>query len=121
MILLRQQGRRRFRLIGDARRGIATAAVSLQWASAPASAGALLLRLTHALTYVDALRETAGEPLAAEDIANRGAGAKGFDLRDTYLRAAIREQVGAVLKRLHRRGVAEPSEKGRGTRWRLTT
>jgi hypothetical protein len=69
---------------------------------------------------LEAFRHAADEPITADDIAGRVMVAKAFDLRDSELRAGIREQVGSVLKRLHRRGVAEPSGKGRGTRWRLT-
>jgi hypothetical protein len=48
------------------------------------------------------LRTAAGEPLSAEDIAGQVIAAKGFDAGDAILRAAIREQVGSTVKRLHR-------------------
>jgi hypothetical protein len=68
---------------------------------------------------LDALREADGLPIGADRIADQIIAAKGFDIRDAALRAAIRQQAGSVLKRLHRRGIAEPNGKGRGARWRL--
>src|SRR6478672_12612344 len=53
------------------------------------------------------LRTVAGELLSTDDIAGRVIVAKGFDAGDAMLRAAIREQVGSTVKRLHRRGVIE--------------
>lgn len=67
------------------------------------------------------LRLAAGEPLTAEEITRRIMKAKKLDARDANLFAAVRVQVGSVLKRLHRRGVAEPSGKGRGATWLLVT
>jgi hypothetical protein len=61
---------------------------------------------------LDAFRNAAGEPISTDDIAGQIIAAKGFDLADGYLRAAIRDQVGSVLKRLHRRGIAEPTARG---------
>src|SRR6202022_3222087 len=66
------------------------------------------------------LRTAAGELLSTDDIAGRVIAAKGFDAADALLRTAIRDQVGSVLKRLHRRGIAEPTGKGRQSRWRLS-
>jgi hypothetical protein len=66
------------------------------------------------------LRTAADELLSTDDIAGRVVAAKGFDGGDAILRAAIREQVGSVLKRLHRDGIAKPNGMGRGARWRLT-
>jgi hypothetical protein len=40
-----------------------------------------------------------------------------FDAADGILRAAIRDQVGSIIKRLHRRGEVEKI--GRGVRWML--
>jgi hypothetical protein len=40
--------------------------------------------------------------------------AKGFDIGDAILRAAIREQVGSTVKRLHRNGAIENIGAGRG-------
>jgi hypothetical protein len=51
-----------------------------------------------------ALRTAAGEPLSTDDIASRVIAAKGFDSGDAILRAAIREQVGSTVKRLHPNG-----------------
>jgi hypothetical protein len=44
-----------------------------------------------------------------------------FEVGDAALWATIREQVGSVLKALHRRGVAEPIGRGRNARWKVTT
>jgi hypothetical protein len=48
------------------------------------------------------LRTAAGELLSTDDIAGRVIAVKGFDAGDAILRAAIREQVGSTVKRLHR-------------------
>ena len=69
---------------------------------------------------LDAFRRAAGEGITAQAITDGIMVAKGFERRDAHLRETVRVQVGAVLKRLHRRGVAEPSGKGRGTIWRLS-
>jgi chromosome condensin MukBEF MukE localization factor len=45
--------------------------------------------------------------------------AKAFDQGDTILRAALREQVGSSLKRLHRNGAIENVKAGRASKWRL--
>jgi hypothetical protein len=45
--------------------------------------------------------------------------AKGFDAADNILRAAIREQVGSIVKRLHRNGAIENSGAGRASKWKL--
>jgi hypothetical protein len=45
--------------------------------------------------------------------------AKGFDMADAILRAAIREQVGSTLKRLHREATVENIGAGRASRWKL--
>jgi hypothetical protein len=44
---------------------------------------------------------------------------KGFDLTDAILRAAIREQVGSIVKRLHRNGEVENIGAGRASKWKL--
>jgi hypothetical protein len=67
---------------------------------------------------MDTLR-TADEPLTAAEITIRMMTVKGLDARDARLRAAIRVQAGAVLKRLHRQRIATPSGKGVGATWRL--
>jgi hypothetical protein len=69
---------------------------------------------------MDTLRLAAGEPLTAEGITIRIMAAKKLDVRDARLRAAIRVQAGAVLKRMHRQKIAAPSGKGVGATWRLT-
>jgi hypothetical protein len=53
------------------------------------------------------LRTTAGELLSTDDIAGRVITAKGFDSGDVIFRAAIREQGGSTVKRLHRNGAIE--------------
>jgi hypothetical protein len=68
---------------------------------------------------MDTLRLAADEPLTAEEITIRIMAAKGLDARDARLRAAIRVQAGAVLKRLYRQKIAAPSGKGVGAMWRL--
>jgi len=65
------------------------------------------------------LRTAAGELLSTDDIAGRVIAAKGFDVGDAILRSAIRQQVGSIVKRLHHRGTAEPTGRGRASRWRL--
>ena len=47
--------------------------------------------------------------------------AKGFDPADGILRAAIRDQAGDIVKRLHRRGEVEKIGSGRAVRWRLVS
>lgn len=70
---------------------------------------------------MDTLRLAADEPLTAAEITIRIMTAKGLDTRDTRLRAAIRVQSGAVLKRLHRQKIAAPSGKGIGATWLLSS
>ena len=67
------------------------------------------------------LRTAAGELLSSYDIAVRVIAAKGFDAADAILRAAIREQVGSTVKRLHRTGVIENIGAGRASRWKLAS
>jgi hypothetical protein len=67
---------------------------------------------------MDTLR-LAAEPLTAEEITLRIMTAKSLDARDASLRAAVRVQVGSVLKRLNRKQIAAPSGKGIGATWRL--
>jgi hypothetical protein len=62
------------------------------------------------------LRTAAGELLSTDAIARRVIAGKGFDAGDAILRAAIREQVGSTVKRLHRDGTVELSGRGRGAR-----
>jgi hypothetical protein len=65
------------------------------------------------------LRTAAGELLSTDDIAGRVIVAKGFDAGDAILRAAIREQVGSTVKRLHRNGAIENIGAGRAGKWKL--
>src|SRR6201997_4501013 len=65
------------------------------------------------------LRTAAGELLSTDDIAGRVITAKGFDAADAILRAAIREQIGSTVKRLHREGAIENSGAGRASKWKL--
>jgi hypothetical protein len=58
--------------------------------------------------------------LSTDDIASRVIAAKGFDNGDAILRVAIREQVGATVKRLHRNGAIENPGTGRASKWKLT-
>jgi hypothetical protein len=66
------------------------------------------------------LRTAAGELLSTDDIAGRVIVAKGFDAGDAILRAAIREQVGSTVKRLHREHAVENVGTGRASKWKLT-
>jgi hypothetical protein len=45
--------------------------------------------------------------------------AKGFDSGDTILHAAIREQIGSTIKRLHRNSAVENIGAGRASKWKL--
>jgi hypothetical protein len=65
------------------------------------------------------LRTAAGELLSTDDIAGRVITAKGFDAGDAILGAAIRYQVGSIVKRLHRKGKVEKIGRGRAMRWKL--
>jgi hypothetical protein len=67
------------------------------------------------------LRAAASEPLSTDDIAGRVIVAKGFDAGDAILRAAMRDQVGSTVKRLHCNGTVENIGAGRGSRWKLST
>ncbi len=66
-----------------------------------------------------ALRTAAGEPISTDDIALRVIAAKGFDAGDTVLRAAIRDQAGSIVKRLHRQGAIDNIGAGRASKWKL--
>jgi len=65
------------------------------------------------------LRTAAGERVSTDDIAGRVIAAKGFDAGDALLRAAIRDQVGSIVKRLHREGAIENVGAGRASKWKL--
>lgn len=64
-------------------------------------------------------RTAAGEPVSVDDIAGQVIDAKGFDPSDGILRAAIREQVGSIVKRLHRNSAIENIGAGRASKWKL--
>jgi hypothetical protein len=66
------------------------------------------------------LRIAAGELLSTDDIASRVIATKGFDASDAILFAAIREQVGSIVKRLHRENAIENIGAGRASKWKLT-
>jgi hypothetical protein len=68
-----------------------------------------------------AFRTASGELLTTDDIAERVITAKGFNAADGILRAAIREQVGSIVKRLHREGTIENIGAGRASKWKLTS
>jgi hypothetical protein len=59
--------------------------------------------------------------LSTDDIACGVIAAKRFDIEDAILRAAIREQVGSTVKRLHRNGAVENIDTGRASKWRVAT
>ena len=65
------------------------------------------------------LRTAAAELLSTDDIAGQVIAAKSFDAGDAILRAAIRDQVGSTVKRLHRSGEVENIGAGRASKWRL--
>jgi hypothetical protein len=65
------------------------------------------------------LRIATGEMLSTDEIAARVIAEKGFDVADSVLRVAIREQVGSTVKRLHRDGVIENAGAGRASKWKL--
>ena len=67
------------------------------------------------------LRTAAGEPLSTDDIARRVTASKGFDGGDAILRAAIRDQVGSVIKRLHRQSTIQNVGAGRASKWKMST
>lgn len=67
------------------------------------------------------LRSAASELLSTDEIAGRVIVAKGFDAGDAILRAAIREQVGSTVKRLHRTGAIDNIRAGRASKWKLFT
>jgi len=66
-----------------------------------------------------AANDGAGELLSVDDIASRVIGTKSFDAADAILLAAIHDQVGSVVKRLHREGTIENMGAGRASKWRM--
>jgi hypothetical protein len=65
------------------------------------------------------LRTATGELLSTDEITGRVIMAKGFDPGDAILRAAIRDQVGSTVKRLHRTGAIKNIGAGRASKWKL--
>ncbi len=68
---------------------------------------------------LEAFRDTGGEPVSADAITAQVFAAKGFDIGDSILRAAIRDQVADIVKRLYRRGEINKVGQRRDARWRL--
>jgi hypothetical protein len=68
---------------------------------------------------LNTLRLAGDEPLTSKEITIRIMTAKSLEMRDESLFAAVRAQVGAVLKRLNRKQIAAPSGKGIEATWRL--
>jgi hypothetical protein len=66
------------------------------------------------------LRTAADELLSTDEIAGRVIAAKGFDAKDAILRAAIREQIGSTVTRLHRHGAIENVGARRASKWKLS-
>jgi hypothetical protein len=66
-----------------------------------------------------ALRDAVSEPIGIEEISRGVVAAKGFDVRDADLRAAIRERIRPIVTRLHKQGVIEGVSGGRGSKWKL--
>ena len=62
---------------------------------------------------LDTLRKAAVEPLSTEVITDQVIMAKGFEVGDAVLRAAIHDQVEAVLKRMCRNSKVEKIGRGR--------
>jgi hypothetical protein len=87
----------------------------------PEATKRILLRRGNELSRLclGVLRTAAGELLSTDDIAGRVIAGKGFDTGDAILRAAIREQVGSIVKRLHRNGGVENIGVGRASKWKL--
>jgi hypothetical protein len=66
-----------------------------------------------------ALLIATAELLGTDHIAGHVIAAKGFDVSDAILRAAIHDQVGSIIKRLHRNGAIDNIGAGRAIKWRL--
>ena len=65
------------------------------------------------------LRTATGELLSTDEIACLVIEVKGFDGKDAILRAAIRDQTGSTVKRLHRQGTIKNVGAGRASKWML--
>src|ERR1700745_1058360 len=66
---------------------------------------------------MDALRDAQGL-ITTDEIAAQVIAAKGFEAADATLRAAIRDQLLAVLRAARKRGTVEQVGLGRGVRWK---
>jgi hypothetical protein len=64
-------------------------------------------------------RTAAGESINVDDITRKVITAKGFDIGDSILHKAIRDQVGDIVKRMHSHGEIEKIGRGRAMRWKL--
>jgi hypothetical protein len=64
-------------------------------------------------------RTAAGAPMSIAEITGQVIAAKGFDAGDAILLAAVRDQVGDIVKRLHRRCKVGKMGRGRTVRWCL--
>jgi hypothetical protein len=69
---------------------------------------------------LSAFRIAVGKPLSTSDITDYVINAKGFDAADAILRAAVRDQVGSIVKRLRREGAIENIGTRRASKWILT-
>jgi len=65
------------------------------------------------------LRTAAGKPMSISDVASQVIAIKDFNGGDAFLLAAIRDQVGDIVKRLHSRNEVERIGAGRASIWRL--
>jgi hypothetical protein len=68
---------------------------------------------------LEALRDARGKPQTADEIAGQVIAAKGFDVTDSMLRGAIREQALTTLRAFRKRGTVEQLGLGRGVRWNV--
>jgi hypothetical protein len=69
---------------------------------------------------LDALRTADGKPVTTDEIAAQIIKTKGFDAADAAMRKAIGEQALPTLRAYRKRGTAELTGLGRGTKWKLT-
>jgi hypothetical protein len=67
------------------------------------------------------LRTAAGEPLSTNEITGRVIAAKGCDAGDMILGVAIRDQVGSIVKRLHRQGAVDNIGTEQASKWKLAS
>jgi hypothetical protein len=69
---------------------------------------------------MDVLRDARGL-ITTDEIAAQVIAAKGFEVADTTLRAAVRDQLLTVLRAARKRGTVEQMGLGRGVRWKLAS